>query len=826
MRPDSTLRWTTYPALLLAGCFGFGIAMAAAAPVPMAGWLSGVAAAAGLAGVAGWYGRRRFVSLAPLATTVAAALAVLCLGGARYAHFYALPTTHLAHLLYANPEGFATIEVRGRIAETPAAGPTGRRFVLAVDTMAATDTMAVSGRVQVTLARWPWRASAPYPALSHGDRVRLRGQLRPLPRRRNPADFDYGRTLWRRRILATLTVRDAASVAVQGTERHGLEVIIVPVREYVRRQLDRHVRGAAGRTVLRALVLGDRSGIEAATRDRLARTGLMHLLAVSGLHVLLVGMVLYGLLCPLLIRLGAAWRTMQISRSVATLAVLTVYVFVAGAGASVVRAVIMAALFIGAAVLQRTAHPLNTLGVAGLVVLAARPTQLFEPGFQLSFAAVAAIVALHPRLAAAVPERWMDVPAARALVSTTLVTVAATLGTMPVLLAHFGRASAAGLVLNLPAIPMTAATLAAGVLVVLTGGWWPAAAGAFGAAADALATLLLHTAAAGDAVLGWAVVHAHVESPWVLAAMAAALLMLAQWPRPRHRWRLGTAALALGTVAVWIGVLGGAHAPGLDVLFLDVGHGDAALLRLPNGRHLLIDAGGRDAATDQGRRTVLPHLARYGIRRLDAVVITHPHADHLGGLPAVLRGVPVGRVLHNGRAHGSALHAEVHHVLDSLGVPHRAVAMGDTLDLAPSVAIHVLAPEKGMVSGDPNEASVVLHIRYGATTFLFMGDAGAEAERRLVARYGALLRSDVVKVGHHGSRTSSTVPFVEHVQPDSTPGPRAVVSVGPHGRFGLPDEDVVARWRSRGARIWTTARDGALWLRSDGQTIEPLHWRR
>jgi competence protein ComEC len=260
------------------------------------------------------------------------------------------------------------------------------------------------------------------------------------------------------------------------------------------------------------------------------------------------------------------------------------------------------------------------------------------------------------------------------------------------------------------------------------------------------------------------------------------------------------------------------------VVFFDVGQSDAALVTLPNGRHLLIDAGLRSAYQDAGARTVVPHLHRFGIRRLDAVVVSHPHSDHLGGLNSILRSVPVGRVLHNGAEYDSDLYRENRALMDSLHVPSRAVHAGDTLDLDPHVRIQVLSPAANVpYPADVNEASVVLRIAYGGTSFLFLGDAGLQAEQEMLAHYGPLLPGEVAKVGHHGSLTGSGPAFVKRVASDKPT--IALVSTGLNNVYGLPKEEVVLRWREQGADVRITAHTGAVWLESDGARLWENPWR-
>ncbi len=824
MRAGSSVSWKAYPALLLAGCLATGIAVAAALPEADAGrWLAAALvlwiAALGLL----LWRSRRLVSPFPLARTLLLAGAVALTGGAHYASRQALPAQHTARFAESYTVGRPAPEVvlEGRVTEAPQVRDYGLRFVLAAQRIAAGgDTSAVTGRVQVTVFRDMWEP-VPLPAVRVGDAVRLRGQLAPPPHRRNPADFDYGAYLGRRGIRVLLTAGGEDLSILHRAEQ--AQPFIAGARAYVGRQIDRYVHFEEVRVVLRALILGDRSELDEDTRTAFVRTGLMHLLAVSGLHVMLVGWLLYQVLRPVLVRAGCSWKAAELLRATLTMAALVFYMLLAGAPASVVRAVVMTGLFIAAAVFQRSSHALNTLGMAAVVLLAVRPSQLFDVGFQLSFAAVGAIVALTPLFNRAWFSLWKRRGTLRWVGTTVNTSLAATLGTAPLLLYHFGYVSFAGLALNVVAIPLTGFGLAAGFLMAALGGWAPAVAEVFGAAGEVLLRLLLYTAERGEDALGWAGLY-RVPGAWMLGAMTASLVALAQWPRPRLRWRWSIAALALVAAGLWTSIGRASYAPRLGVLFFDVGQGDAALVALPDGGHLLIDSGTRTPFSDRAERVILPHLGRHGFDRLSAVIVSHPDADHLGGLPTLLRSVPVGRVVHSGDRAGSALYAETFRLLDSLRIPHRAVHAGDTLRVGPHVTVRVLwPPAAGGGAGSRNNNSLVLRLAYGQTSVLFTGDVEAEAERALIRHYGPLLASDLVKVAHHGSGTSSLPAFVEHVTADSGRA-WAVVSAARYNRFGLPDPGVLRRWYRHDARVRLTAISGAQWFVSDGTRFREMGW--
>ena len=777
-----------------------------------------------IVGASAWQ-RRRIVSLGRLVATLGVGALCVAAGGARITAWRALPPGHVAPLVAHGAEH--AVSLAGTVADHPVVSERGVRFTLAADSVApAAAWFPLRGDVQVALWQ-PRDEGVPrfrYPHVEAGDRVRITGTLRSLPPHRNPADFDYGAYLARRGIHATLTGSDSTALLVTGSAAGWTDRVANAAREHVRWALRAHVRADEPRAVLSALLLADRSGIDRETRETFAVTGLMHLLAISGLHVLLVGMALYGLLKPVLNRLGWPWRRVEVVRAGVTLVLLGLYVVATGAPASAVRALVMATLLIVGAATERAHNTLNALGVAALVLLLARPTALFDVGFQLSFAAVGGIVALMPVLERWVPEGWTSGQLRRWVTNMTLVSLAATLGTMPVLLFHFGRVPLAGLVLNLAAIPATAGTLGGGLLAAVCAGWAPPVADLAGAAAELGAAVLLWISRAGAEWLAWTNVGGIVRDAWLLAALGGVLLGLAFWRRPRPRWRLGIAGVVCAAVGVWQPVWNGTAGPSLDLVFFDVGQGDAALLALPNGRHVLVDAGLRNPYTDQGERTILPHLRFAGIDRLDAVVVTHPHADHIGGLPALLREIPITRVIHSGHNYSSELFAETLALMAAQGVGHHVVMAGDTLELDPSVHLQVLAPAATPhPDEDANHGSVVLRVAFGDTSVLLMGDAEAETEADLVTHYGDLLASDVVKVGHHGSRTSSTPPFVERVARDGTS--LAVVSVARRNVYGLPNAEALSAWESAGAAVLQTWAEGAVWLRSDGHAVERVAWR-
>ena len=829
MRPDSSIQWSAYPALLLAAAFAAGIlverVLGGLGPEE---WGAGVGLGTVVFGLSWWWGRRRLVSLAPLVRVGTVVVVGICAGGLRHALYDGTTPGVLERV--ARQTSDSALFVGGVVADAPERSDEDTRFTVAVDSVgAAAPSMPVDGRVRVTLRAPPWTDDpAPFPPVHQGDRVELRGSVRPAPGQRNPGGFDYAAYLARRGTCCVMYVGDGRNVRVETGSRGAVLDLVVTARRHIRGQIARFVPSDPGRAVLRALLLGDRSGITEGQRDRFARTGLMHLLAVSGLHVFLVGMVLYTLLRPLLMRFRLGWRAVEVGRAAFTVVVLGLYMAITGMRPSVVRAVIMSALFIGGILFQRSSHPLNTLGVAALVLLALRPPALFDAGFQLSMAAVAGIVTVHPRLMAWVPDRWTDRRPGEWTASVLVASTAATIGTAPVLLGHFGWVSIGGLLLNVLGIPCTGLALSAALGMVAVGGLGSGAAAAFGSTADLFVRGLLLTARWGAEWLGWAGLRVSRPEPWVLGALFVGTVALAQWPRPRHRWRCVVCGLLLLAGGLWTNVLSRGERPTLDVLFFDVGQGDAALVTTPDGSRLLVDTGPRSmGGAAAASYAVLPYLEARGVRHLETVVITHPDEDHLGGLPSVLDEVSVGRVFHSGQRADTDLYRDSREALRRIGTPDTSVERGDIFSIGSSVRAQVLGPpadpERHGIDGR-NGQSVVLHLAYGKTDVLLPGDVEAAAERSLVRAYDEQLDARVVKVPHHGSATSSTSSFVGHVA-DEKRKTTAVVSVGGDNQFGMPAPEVISRWASRGARVRTTAQTGAVWLRSDGQGVWTVPWQ-
>jgi competence protein ComEC len=824
LKPHFFMRWRTFPALITAFLFALGIFIGRWFPIfSFFDWIC----VWSFVGFVYWansvYRGGRLVNLQPILRSISLVALILIFGSLRQSMEQDLPPHHVTNLTTDRPE---THVFQGRIVDFPTKTRYGMRFLLDADRWDKNASQyPVTGLIQVMLKLPP--EVTELPPLELGDEITISGDLQAPRGKRNPADFDYRAYLANKHIFSTLYVREVGTLHLVAHQQTWAEQFILPIRAYIQRSIQQVIHNSEAKAVMVALILGDQSELDTETRADFSQTGLTHILAISGLHILLIGMLLYNLLRPMLRRLNRfSWQTEEWIRAVLTLFVLLVYTALTGATPSVVRAVVMCAVFIGGNLFQRNSSALNSLGASALVLLLLNPSYLFDIGFQLSYAAVAGILLLNP-----LSKLWLDALTAtwkpkewlkNYLIEPLLVSFYATLATMPVLLYHFGQVSFAGLVLNLIAIPSSSAALIAGLLSLLFQGWLPFVGESFGAVAEVCTWILLKTASLGNSYFSWTTLHVFVDNLWVLFALIAAIFMLAQW-QTVIRWKVGILSLSCLSLGVWTSNFDGSNLPKLDILYFDVGQGDAALVTFPNGKTLLVDTGNASDFRDEGLSTIYPHLKRYGISSLDAVLITHPHNDHQGGLPSLMRHLVIRSVITNGQPYDSPAYHETLKLVDSLHVAYLTAKAGSRLILDPTVTAEVLSPSyTPNAQSEVNNASLVLRLKYGNTSFLFLGDADAKAESNLVDRYGSSLSADVVKVGHHGSRTSSIPAFV--LASGKKTG-FSVVSVAQKNRYGLPDEEIVARWKQR-THLIQTAWDQAVWFSSDGFKVFPKVWKR
>jgi competence protein ComEC len=546
-----------------------------------------------------------------------------------------------------------------------------------------------------------------------------------------------------------------------------------------------------------ALLLGRREGLDPALRQRFSDSGLSHLLAVSGAHV--------GLVAGALVLAGGALRLSRRRLSFATLALVWLYLALIGAPPSAVRAGIMISLALVGHLLQRPHASVAVIATAAWVILAASPLSALDIGFQLSFAGVLGIVAAHAVVLRRLPGWIRRRQPWKSLAELVVLSVGAFLLTAPIIAYHFQQVAPISIVANVPAIPLMGLAMNGLLLALITEPIVPPLGRLVADGAGGMLDLL-------DAVSRWAAEvpggHAMIARPdgWMWAAAGVALLVALTWTRalrPAVRGTVG-AATSLAVILAWSPLAGDGGA--LEIHVLDVGQGDALALRTPAGRWVLVDAGPRSERFDAGERRVLPFLRAHGVRRLEALFLTHPDADHIGGAPAVLKGIEVRRLIDPGMPVGKPLYLEVLQTAEARGVTWSAGESGQTMELD-GVKIDVLWPDTGLVAQarDANDVSLVLRVRYGQMAIILPGDAPASVEELLVGRHGPALRAAILKLGHHGSKTSTAGAWLDVVRPEL-----AVISVGAHNRYGHPAAPVLGRLVERGIPLARTDRDGTL----------------
>lgn len=707
-------------------------------------------------------------------------------------------------------------------------------------------------------------------ALLTGERVEFDARIRAPGSFDNPGGFDYPQYLARRQIFWTATIPSTAQVVRQDGEcgtRWGRA--IAGIRRVLLERIaaffphDDYARG-----MMQALLLGESTQVKQLWTEEFRKTGTFHALVISGQHVVVL-------------TAGWVWVIFQITRrrwAAAGAGVLLAWIYaaLAGGGAPVLRAAWGLTFYAGAGLFYRPGRVLNILAAVTLVFLVLDPGQATEASFQLSFLAVLAIGALSaplaerstapfrqaarelrnvqwdpslpPRVAAIrvelrliaetlslllpLPARastllaagvtWLMANAVEMLLVTAMVQLALALP----LVSYFHRFPVTGLFANLLIAPLLSAAIPTGMLAVVTDSRWLAQ----------LAAWLIRTS---GALVEWS---SHFEPEWripappfwlgllfvlSLTALAIALRM--------SRWRAPAGAVALGALGLllWHPFAPDTQRGQLELTAVDIGQGDGLLMVLPDGRTLGIDAGGlgihraspkrRAPGIDTGEDVIAPYLWTRSIRRLDVLVLTHAHADHMGGFAALIEDFHPGEIWTGLLPTGSADWLAIAQAARKAGTRIKTLREGDRFQ-AGAVQFDILAPLADRTPGTEahNNDSLVMLVTYGRRRFLLTGDTELPVERRLLADWN-LPRVDVLKVGHHGSRTSTSEAWLDVLQPGV-----ALISAGRGNSYRHPHSQVTARLAEHGVVMLRTDELGMVTVRTNGHWLEfdSFRWQR
>ncbi len=734
-----------------------------------------------------------------------------------YVHFRH-PPSHISH--FTDLEGIA---LEG-IVDRPPEHSRGR-----------TQLLIQSEKIFFSNHQWP--VSGPVliflkeedPSLRIGDRLRVFCRLYPPRGFQNPGGFSYVRHLAFERIHTIGFLSEKKGLIKVGKGfKNPVTLQVERWRDHIRNFLTREADPRVC-SIFKALVLGEQGDIPEEVKENFIMTGTAHLLAISGDQFGIVALLSFSLLIWILKRSEFLLLTLEVKKWAAGLTIpcIVLYAFIAGSGISVIRAAIMVTTFFLSILFSRERHLLHTLALAAFLILIFSPPSLFDVSFQLSFLAVLSILYWVPHLF-----QWFNKKGISILLETTwkknllkyvtlplLVTGVAILGTAPLVAFHFNRFSPIGFFTNLIIVPWVGFLIVPLSLAASVFSFFSTPIAAFVINVNGLITLLLLKVLAFLASIPHASFFITTPTPFEIVLYYLLFFSVVHLRRDKKIQYLfaGLCLLLLLDVAFW--TVKDYFQKNLRVTFIDVGQGDSILVEFPRGKKMLIDGGGLyDDRFDIGKNVIAPFLWGKKIKTIDTLVLTHPDPDHLKGLIFIASQFSIGQFWDNGFRVESDSYLQLKGILSEKKIRAQSVNEKTPAQLINGVEVSFRNPP----AWDPvqrnlrsvNNWSLVMSLRFNNVSMLLTGDIGNEAELRML-RKDDLLRSDVLKVPHHGSSSSSSPLFLKRVKPAY-----AILSVGERNLGKLPHPDVLNRYVQLGIPIYRTDQTGAITLITDGEKIE------
>lgn len=713
-----------------------------------------------------------------------------------------LEINHIAHFVGDKP-----VTIEGVIDGRPEATERGSRLYLHVERLFAGEShAAVTGRLLLHVGEG--RVT-----FLTGDRVRFVTRLHKPRNYGLPGEFDYARFLAFKEVFVTAFVKTADDVILirEGVDNR-LQRRIDHLASGMGRFIGSAIPGVEG-SILRALLIGERGYVPRKLEDDYSRTGVNHILSISGFHVGIIALFVFQLL--LAAGRSSEFLTLHFNLRkcilVITLPVIVLYLLLSGTAPATARSVIMIAAYVVALILEREVEPVSSLLLAAMVILALSPAALFDISFQLSFLALWGILILTPLFMA--PFTAVSNALLRKLLLFFMASFSATIATLFPVAYYFHRVSFTGLISNFVVVPLMgygAVVLGFSALPLIS-------------VAPFLARLLLAAAAflvkISNAFIQFL---ARIPSlplfnptPLDLFLFYLVLVVLTFVSGKRTRLVLCGSLLAVSVANALLA--SERESGGLKMTFFSVGQGESTLITFPDGKRMLVDGGGsaREGASDVGERLLAPALWSMGIRRIDYMVLTHIHPDHLRGLLYIADNFDVGEFWESGVYAESEDYRTLKRILAAKRVPLREVNASNPAITIAGARIEFLSPESpanggaNCNHGDPNDDSLAFRLVYREGSVLFTGDMGTEAEQRLICN-PQRLGATVLKVAHHGSRYSTSQSFLDAVSPEI-----AVISAGYGNSFHLPAEETLSKLRGKRVQTCRTDLDGTIHLAYD-----------